>query len=148
VAMAAARGVPTAATVLLPHVSSSVRSARRHLASDLAHRGVTHAYIDDAVLVLSEILSNALKHARPLPSGKIRVAWDVHDGVLEMAVTDGGGPTRPHPAKPSLSALGGRGLGIVSTLVSDWGVREGTGETTVWANLPLGLPARRRSVSR
>jgi anti-sigma regulatory factor (Ser/Thr protein kinase) len=137
VTMAAARGVPPAATVHLPYTSSSVRAARRRLAADLSQRGVPHAVVDDAVLVLSEILSNALMHARPLDSGKIRVRWDVRGGSLEVEVTDGGGPTRPHPATPSLSSLGGRGLGIVTSLVSDWGVRQVPGETTVWARLPL-----------
>jgi two-component sensor histidine kinase len=98
--------------------------------------------VDDAVLVLSEILSNALKHARPLDSGKVRVSWNVRGGALELEVTDGGGATRPHPARPSLSALGGRGLGIVSSLVADWGVRQMPGETTVWAVLPLGGRSR------
>jgi anti-sigma regulatory factor (Ser/Thr protein kinase) len=135
--MAAAKGAPTAATVHLPYASSSVRSARRRLAADLVERGVTHTLIDDAVLVLSEILSNALKHARPLTAGKIRVRWDVQDGSVQMEVTDGGGPTVPHPATPSLSSLGGRGLGIVASLVADWGVRQAPGETTVWAVLSL-----------
>jgi anti-sigma regulatory factor (Ser/Thr protein kinase) len=133
-----ARGLPATASVMMPHASASVRAARRRLASDLSAIGIKHSRIDDAVLVLSEILSNALKHARPLPSGKIQVSWDVHGEVLEMAVTDGGGPTMPHPMAPSLSALGGRGLGIVSSLVADWGVRQGgTGETTVWVVLPV-----------
>jgi hypothetical protein len=38
--------------------------------------------------------------------------------------------TRPSPA-----AAGGRGLGIVETLSSCWGVVRGDGETTVWAVL-------------
>jgi anti-sigma regulatory factor (Ser/Thr protein kinase) len=117
------------------------------MAADLTQRGFAHPLIDDAVLVLSEILSNALKHARPLDSGKIRVCWEVRDGALEMEVTDGGGPTRPHQATPTLSSLGGRGLGIVTSLVADWGVRQLNGETTVWAVLPAnGLPPR--SVAR
>jgi anti-sigma regulatory factor (Ser/Thr protein kinase) len=142
VTMAAARGAPAAATVHLPYASSSVRAARRRLAADLDERGVRGPLVDDAVLVLSEILSNALKHARPLDSGKVRVSWNVRGGALELEVTDGGGATRPHPARPSLSALGGRGLGIVSSLVADWGVRQMPGETTVWAVLPLGGRSR------
>jgi anti-sigma regulatory factor (Ser/Thr protein kinase) len=137
VAAAAARGASTAATVDLPYASSSVRAARRVLVTYLDRRGVKTARIDDAVLVLSEILSNALKHARPLREGYLRVAWTIRDGVLEVAVTDGGGPTRPHPTRPSLSSLGGRGLGIVTSLVDDWGVRQSRGESTVWAALPL-----------
>jgi anti-sigma regulatory factor (Ser/Thr protein kinase) len=137
VTTAAARGMPAVATVHFPYASSSVRAARRRLALDLADRGVDRRQIDDAVLILSEILSNALKHARPLDSGQIRVSWDVTAGTLTLEVTDGGGETLPHSTQPSLSSLSGRGLGIVSRLVADWGIRQMPGETTVWAALSV-----------
>lgn len=135
-AMATARRRATTATVLFSHASVSVGAARQRLANDLHKRGVPKDVIDDAVLVLSEVLSNALRHARPLGSGKMKVAWDVRAGAVEINVTDGGGATRPQPAQPSLSSLGGRGLGIVTTLTSDWGVRAAGNETTVWAVVP------------
>ncbi len=138
-AIATARRGATTATLLFAHTSTSVGSARCRLANDLHKRGVPKEIIEDAVLVLSEILSNALRHARPLQSGKIKVAWDVRAGAVELQVTDGGGATRPHPAQPSLSSLGGRGLGIVTTLTSDWGVRAIGSETTVWAVVPTDL---------
>jgi anti-sigma regulatory factor (Ser/Thr protein kinase) len=136
VAMATARRGATTATLLFSHASASVSAARRRLANDLQKRGVPKEVIEDAILVLSEVLSNALRHARPLGSGKIKVSWDVRAGAVEIQVTDGGGATRPHPAHPSLSSLGGRGLGIVTTLTSDWGVRASGSETTVWAVVP------------
>lgn len=101
--------------------------------------GVAESVIDDAVLILSELLSNACKHGRPLlgaPAGhgSVRAAWRVDErGRLIVEVTDGGGPTRPAAATPSLTAHGGRGLGIVTALADDWGVRDGVrGEVTVW----------------
>lgn len=133
----ATRRATTTAFLLFAHTTASVRSARRRLANDLEKRGVPKEIIDDAVLVLSEVLSNAMRHARPLGSGKIKVAWDVRAGAVEIKVTDGGGATRPYPAHPSLSSLGGRGLGIVTTLTSDWGVKASGRETTVWAVLPV-----------
>ncbi len=142
-AMAAAQGATPSATVLVPHVSSSVRWARTRLAEDLVNCGVPRTVVDDAVLVLSEVLSNALKHARPLASGQVRVSWQLCDGALELQVTDGGGPTRPHTTAPSLSALGGRGLGIVDNLAADWGVREAPGESTVWVTLLISDRNRR-----
>jgi anti-sigma regulatory factor (Ser/Thr protein kinase) len=132
---------PHSASVMLPHATQSVRSARRRLAEDLARRGICDEVIGDASLVISEIISNALKHARPLSSGQIRVAWDLSSTSLELQVSDGGGPTRPYLQTPSLSSLGGRGLGIVATLCSEWGVRQETDGTTVWATLPARPPA-------
>jgi anti-sigma regulatory factor (Ser/Thr protein kinase) len=130
---AAAKGVAATASVLLPHVPASVSVARRTLAVDLAARGVTRSAIDDAALVLSELMSNALKHARPLASGEVRVHWSVQGEHIAIDVTDGGSTTRPRPHPPSMSALGGRGLSIVGTLASEWGVQEEGEETTVWA---------------
>jgi hypothetical protein len=56
--------------------------------------------------------------------------------ALELLVSDGGGATRPHPAHPSLSSIGGRGLTILEHLCSSWGVRGDERGTTVWAALP------------
>jgi anti-sigma regulatory factor (Ser/Thr protein kinase) len=107
--------------------------------AQLREGGVADAVIDDAVLILSELLSNACKHGRPLGGalagdGDVRAAWRVDPcGRLVVEVTDGGGPTRPAPATPSVTAHGGRGLNIVGALADDWGVRdEVPGEVTVW----------------
>jgi anti-sigma regulatory factor (Ser/Thr protein kinase) len=101
--------------------------------------GVSESVIDDAVLILSELLSNACKHGRPLGDalagdGDVRAAWRVDTrGRLIVEVTDGGGPTRPAPMTPSVTAHGGRGLNIITALADDWGVRDDArGEVTVW----------------
>ncbi|MGH3322428.1 MAG: ATP-binding protein [Streptosporangiaceae bacterium] len=122
--------------VLLPHAPSSVAVARRRLCDELFARGVTAPAVDDAALVVSELLSNALRHARPLPSGAVRVAWRVGDEEVEVAVSDGGSPMVPTPRHPRASALGGRGLGIVAFVAETWGVHREQEETTVWAVLP------------
>ncbi|MFJ8882187.1 ATP-binding protein [Streptomyces sp. NPDC102402] len=112
----------------------------------LRSNGVSDAVVDDAVLILSELLSNACRHGRPLGKhsevgdGDIRAAWRVdRRGGLTVEVTDGGGPTRPVPATPSVTARGGRGLNIISALAQEWGVRDDTaGEVTVWALVSAG----------
>jgi anti-sigma regulatory factor (Ser/Thr protein kinase) len=123
--------------MLFAYASSSVADARHRLAEDLRRRQVRRSTVDDAVLVLSELVSNAIKHARPLASGKIAVSWEVVGEVVRIAVTDGGSSTRPTPLHPSISALGGRGLSIVSTVAREWGVDDGPPGTTVWAELRL-----------
>jgi anti-sigma regulatory factor (Ser/Thr protein kinase) len=141
VGMAAAGQVATMASVLLPHTLTSVRSARRRIADDLSRRGVPQPIVEDCMLVVSEFLSNALRHARPLGSGKVLLAWGVRDRVVDIQVADGGGPTRPYLQAPSLSSLGGRGLSIVNTITEAWGVRQEAEGTTVWATLPVDGPA-------
>lgn len=202
-ALVVARDVPTSsATMAVPHGPASVSAARRRLRKDLAERLVPDVVIDDAVLILSELLSNACRHARPLEpvserthdapqggaaeaeqgqqaqqqtaqtilatrtanesgpggslyggedpgdDGRVVVGWELHsDGLLTVEVTDGGGPTRPRRGSPSLTARGGRGLGIVGQLASDWGVRDAPGEVTVWAVLPVRARHARRTDS-
>jgi anti-sigma regulatory factor (Ser/Thr protein kinase) len=122
--------------VLLPCTPASVAVARKRLAAELSAAGVFDQAAGDAALVISELLSNAIKHAWPLPGEKVQVAWLVDRGSVEVAVSDGGGPTRPRQDYPPVSALGGRGLGIVERLSADWGIRSDEVGQTVWAVVP------------
>lgn len=154
VIMPAVRVAPTAYEAHLPHSSVSVRQARARLAQDLSERDVLGTVVDDAVLILSEFVTNALRHARALTSDTIRVSWSLTgDGLLRIEVTDGGGTTRPvtKPYSMSVSAQAGRGLEIVDKLADRWGSqREESGdEYTVWAELAVrARHAGRRSRGR
>ena len=130
----------TSGTVMLPYVPSSIAVARRWLTSELLEAGAAEPATSDAALVVSELLTNALRHARPLAGQKLRIAWTMGGGVVEVCVTDGGAVTRPREGWPSPSSLGGRGLAIVSRLSRRWGVSTGEASTTVWA--VLGARAR------
>jgi anti-sigma regulatory factor (Ser/Thr protein kinase) len=138
--------VGTSSVLMLPYTASSVGVARRRLMGDLADAGVFETTACDAGLVLSELISNALRHATPLPDATVRVAWWLDGDCLEIAVSDGGGPTVPAVNEPGSSAIGGRGLGIVDRLSLRWGVDTspdgddtGTETTTVWAEIALGF---------
>lgn len=140
--MPVARVSPTSYTGFLPHSSTSVRQARSQLAAALYERDVLGSLVDDAVLILSEFVTNSLRHARALDSGMIRIAWELTgEGLLRIEVTDGGGTTRPStkPYSMSVSAHAGRGLEIVDRLADRWGSQreEGGDEYTVWAELAV-----------
>lgn len=140
--MPVARVSPTSYTGFLPHSSTSVRQARSQLAAALYERDVLGSLVDDAVLILSEFVTNSLRHARALNSGMIRIAWELTgEGLLRIEVTDGGGTTRPStkPYSMSVSAHAGRGLEIVDRLADRWGSQreEGGDEYTVWAELAV-----------
>ena len=141
--------VGTSSVWMLPYTASSVGIARRRLIGDLARAGVYEATACDAGLVLSELVSNALRHATPLPGSLVKVSWMLGDEFIEVAVSDGGGPTVPMVNKPAANALGGRGLGIVDRLALRWGVytRQDGSETTVWAALPLSGDTERAAES-
>ncbi len=138
-ALMVAQEVPTSSSMAVPHGPAGVGEARHRMRAQLRGGGVAESVIDDAVLILSELLSNACRHGRPLGDapagdGDVRAAWRVDArGRLLVEVTDGGGPTRPAPATPSVTAHGGRGLNIITALADDWGVRDDVeGEVTVW----------------
>lgn len=123
--------------------AASVASVRKALVEDLRTRRVAPAVIDEAEIVVSELVSNAIRHARPLSDGNLRVHWKVKAGVVEVEVTDGGGESLPRPAPRAVWSPSGRGLRIVRSLAHEWGVSEDRSGSTVWAS--LGGPSRRRS---
>jgi anti-sigma regulatory factor (Ser/Thr protein kinase) len=132
--------VRAAGTVLLPWAPASVAVARQRLAADLSAAGIFEAAVGDAVLVVSELLSNAIRHARPLPGASVQVAWALADEAVEVAVSDGGAATTPARTHASVSALGGRGLGIVEYVACRWGIRSDDSGQTVWAVLAAPAP--------
>jgi anti-sigma regulatory factor (Ser/Thr protein kinase) len=129
--------VTESSVLLLPFTPSSVGVARRRLVSDLIEAGVYGPTVTDAALVISELLSNALRHAEPLPGSSLRVAWDVDADSVRLSVSDGGGPTRPELGEPTQFTTGGRGLRIVAKLSRRWGTGRDDGCATVWAEVPL-----------
>ena len=84
----------------------------------------------DVRLVLSELVSNAVRHA---PGEPISVSVDVDDdGVVHGEIEDHGeGGVRLRATTPD--EPGGYGLGIVDALTERWGV--GDGSTLVWFEL-------------
>ncbi|WP_433013330.1 ATP-binding protein [Kribbella sp. CA-294648] len=123
--------------VVLPHEVSAVADARRRLAGYLKRHRVADNARDDAQLVLSELLSNAIRYAPPLPGGEVRATWWVDKAGIHLEVVDGRGDTEPQritDAHPE--SVGGRGLAIVDMLTSEWGVRTADARRTVHAIVP------------
>jgi anti-sigma regulatory factor (Ser/Thr protein kinase) len=127
----------------VPWSPSSVSVVRRTIVQDLNERGIATVTVDESEIVVSELVSNAIRHARPLSDGSLRVHWKVKAGVVEVEVTDGGSDTTPRPAPRTVWAASGRGLRIVRSLAHEWGVADDRYGSTVWAS--LGGPSRRRS---
>ena len=129
--------VTESSVLMLPFASSSVGVARRRLVSDLIEAGIYGSTVSDAALVVSELLSNALRHATPLPGSSLRVAWRLDSDSVRVSVSDGGGATRPELGEPTQGATGGRGLRIVARLSRRWGTGHDEDGVTVWAEVEL-----------
>jgi anti-sigma regulatory factor (Ser/Thr protein kinase) len=121
----------------LPFSAESAGVARKQLVAWLRTLGAHDEARDDARLVVSELVGNAVRHARPLADGTMHVAWTSHDMAVDIAVTDGGALTTPERVEAGVSDLAGRGLSIVETLATRWWVESTHSRTTVHALLAL-----------
>ena len=124
---------------VVPHAPHSAATVRHELVSDLTRHEVPSTVVDDAALVVSELVGNAVRHGAPLPCGGVRVVWEVADTALHLEVHDGGcGPADGAARSVSVSAEGGRGLAIVEMLALRWGSTPTyDGGVGVYADLPL-----------
>jgi serine/threonine-protein kinase RsbW len=129
--------MPTKAAVPLiawsrafPGTPVQVREARRFLSTILAGQPVA----DEAVLCLSELVSNAVLHSHSgKPGGQFTVRVEMNENLLRVEVLDDGGSWRGADAPDEQH---GRGLNIVGQLAVAWG-RDGDSETgcTLWYEL-------------
>lgn len=131
----ATRDRGTATTVTVAHSPRAVHEVREQLRAELLDAGVDGVTVENAEIVLAELLGNAVRHARPLPDGTLTVSWRLRDGVVDVTVTDGGSPMVVARRTPLPLATGGRGLQIVSALARAWGVVDIGRGRTVWAAL-------------
>jgi anti-sigma regulatory factor (Ser/Thr protein kinase) len=122
----------------VPFSPTSVRTARTNITVALRRHGVPQHVVDDARIVVSELLGNALRHARPIPNAGLVMSLEVCGDSIRIAVSDGGSATLPTLLHPPELALSGRGLTIVRTLTSEWGVSETPHGNTVFGVLSLG----------
>ena len=122
----------------VPFAASSVAVARRQLKRWMAEHGSSGEHIEDARVVISELVANSVRHASPLSDGSILVSWVVERRGLRLSVTDGGSPTRPHKVNAPSSALAGRGMTIIDSLAISWWAERTRSRSTVHAVLSLG----------
>jgi anti-sigma regulatory factor (Ser/Thr protein kinase) len=125
-------------TLRVPFAASSVAVARRQLKNWMGEQGSSREEIEDARVVISELVGNSVRHAQPLHDGQILVTWLLKSRGLEVSVTDGGSPTRPHKVNAGSSALAGRGMAIVEALALSWWTENSRSRSTVHAILAIG----------
>jgi serine/threonine-protein kinase RsbW len=121
----------------LPFAAESAAIARQQLVEWMRRLETRQERRDDARLLVSELVGNAVRHARPLADGTMQVTWGRGPTGLDIAVTDGGARTSPERVDASVSDLAGRGLAIVETLADRWWVESTRSRTTVHALLGL-----------
>ncbi|WEH15299.1 ATP-binding protein [Streptomyces sp. VNUA24] len=118
-----------------PGLPDQVAEARHFVAALLQEWGVA----DDAVLVVSELATNAVRHSLSGSAGGwfLVVVGFRADGV-RLEVVDQGGDNVPEMCDVVSQDAGGRGLWLVSACAKDWGVKDVPSGRTVWADLVGG----------
>jgi signal transduction histidine kinase len=88
-------------------------------------------FVADAALVVSELVTNAVRHA----GTEMRLTLELRGGALTVSVHDLG-PGLPRLIPPAERGYGGQGLAIVVQLAQAWGVAvEDGGGKAVWCRL-------------
>jgi DNA-binding NarL/FixJ family response regulator len=120
----------TEATLELPQALTSVRIARQFISQKLREWRL-EPLLDDALLVASELATNAITHA----DSKCRLTLSLLPATLRIDVLDAGAGT-PEPQPPSWTEEHGRGLHLVAALTTAWGLEDVPGDgKLVWAEL-------------
>lgn len=123
----------------MPPTPGAVSGVRRRVRTVLADWNLAADIAEDVLLVVSELLTNAIVHA--LPPATLRLSRRQVDrcGAIRVEVTDMGPTT---PSSPSTSAIDpdehGRGLAIVHALAAQCGVHAHSDGISRWAELNFG----------
>jgi anti-sigma regulatory factor (Ser/Thr protein kinase) len=126
-------GVAVRETVTLAGRPERARAARTFVSEVL---GPGHPCVDVAVLLVSEIFGNSVRHSGSGAAGEtVTVAVIAGDGVVRVEVTDRAGPGTPELRPAGRDAEGGRGLQLVAGLAARWGSRRRGGRMVTWFTL-------------
>ena len=133
---------PQAISFRVPGGVEAPRHARSVMSSHL--RDIDRAVASDAALIISELVTNSVRHAGVGSDQLVTVDLMLLDEHLRITVTDPGCDLQPRLSTQDLDGLGGHGLRLVDLLSVSWGVgRDAVGATQVWCDLVLD-PGRGR----
>jgi len=113
----------------LPASARSVPDARHHVVATLDEWGCD-GIVDTARLLTSELVTNAVLHART----EMTLAIEQTERGVRISVTDSS-PVPPALRHHSVTATTGRGIRLLDQLASEWNVVDDNGGKTVWFTL-------------
>lgn len=119
----------------LPHTPGAVSTVRHRVRAVLGGWNLSADAADDVLLVVSELVTNALVHARPPATLRLWRVPAEGRAAVHVEVTDLGPAAPPEPGSAPDPDEHGRGLGIVTALSARCGVREDPGGTSRWAEV-------------
>ncbi|MDQ5974527.1 MAG: hypothetical protein QG661_1736 [Actinomycetota bacterium] len=111
----------------LPADLGAARQARSHVSALLSH----HDAVDDAALIASELVANAVEHGDP----PIELSVEETRGRLRITVSSAETASLPEARSATAEDRRGRGLTIIESLAQKWGWQREGGRILVWAEL-------------
>ncbi|WSQ07247.1 SpoIIE family protein phosphatase [Streptomyces sp. NBC_01231] len=114
-------------------VPQAVGHTRRFTRRTLRGWGVPDDALDTALLVVSELVTNALVHT----DGRVRLDLTRINHLLRVAVADSSPRTPVKPTSVSWDATGGRGILLVEAMSAAWGAVPVSGGKQVWSEIEL-----------
>ena len=114
-------------------VSPEAAAEARHALDDLAE-AIPDGRMRDVRLLISELVTNAVRHADLDAGDAIDLVIDVADQMLRVEVHDPGGGFVPSAPSPDPTRPSGWGLYLVAELADRWGV-DSDDRTRVWFEL-------------
>jgi anti-sigma regulatory factor (Ser/Thr protein kinase) len=130
-------GATESAAVRIAGGRGAPHTARAAVVS-LLRRRVSSERLRDVALVVSELVTNSVRHADVGPDDHLGIELLLLKDRLRVSVIDRGSARTPRLVRREPDYPGGLGLVIVDRLSSSWGVaRDGTRLTRTWCELPL-----------
>lgn len=127
---------PVLGSLTIPGRPEHVREARAFATKAL---GDLHPALDTAVLLTSELVTNAVTHSRSRSNGgTVTVVIAESKGGVRIEVSDAGSELSAPVVRGEVYASDGHGLFLVQTLADQWGYFRDSGSTTVWFWLAAG----------
>jgi len=114
-------------------VPQAVGHTRRFTRRTLRSWGVPDDAVDTVLLVVSELVTNALVHT----DGRVRLDLTHVNHLLRVAVADSSPRTPVKPTSVSWEATGGRGILLVEAMSAAWGAMPVSGGKQVWSEIAL-----------
>jgi anti-sigma regulatory factor (Ser/Thr protein kinase) len=111
-------------------------AAARHAVDGLAGT-LPDEQLGDVRLLVSELVTNSLRHAEMRPEDSIRLRVDIESAVVRVEVSDPGQGFKLDGNAEDRDTVEGWGLYLVATLSDRWGVERGSADTVnqVWFEL-------------
>ena len=120
-------------SITLPGDPQHVRSARTFVARTI---GADHPRADEALLLTSELVTNAVTHSRSrLPGGTVEVVVATRASGLLISVTDDGADSTVPAIMSIAGGEHGNGLLLTETIADVWGYLQNPRRTMVWFKL-------------